>query len=218
MRYLGNKSTTFIENIEEGEQVECINNFAFGDIIVSDYISKVKKLNGSYEYNDTILDSITYAGFGTVITPEGVFDNCIMTKLIRRISGEIHRLEIFFHKDKLSNVVARYRHLPINTEPPITMYYGIDVFNTSSTYNTEIKNQFELVHSQNLTYLKSNNQFNGRIQIFGINGQLVDDQSYNLAIGLNLLDTQKIQAQHGIFHIIVTDIDYGVFKTFKIIK
>lgn len=104
-----------------------IGDFSYGDTLTYSYIIAVEKEDKPIIYSKEITETIIYAGYGTVVTPLDRYDDCILIKRLRTSDEPIdHNIKYSFYKDNFSNLIAEYRHSPMNVEPPRTISYRID--------------------------------------------------------------------------------------------
>lgn len=211
---IGSRSANYKNFYEAGNPTEGFNNFSFGDTETISY----SRLNVNLQTMDTTLmeevDVFTYAGYGTVITPEGTYENCIMTKQIRTTNSLDYFIQYKFHKDNLSNHIASYRiYTGGNVEPARSVEYKRE--QTSSSTN-ELSNEILKVSGpfQNIIHLNSQNEMDAQISIIDVAGRTIYNETMQIHLGTNHFEIPKLP-ESNIYILLVVDNKTGNFKAFK---
>jgi len=214
---IGFRRPSYKIEYSSGFPVLAYDEFSFGDTKIFNYtastINNLNTVTNTYE----VSDEFTFAGFGTVITPMGTYENCIMTKLIRTSSRSSKNLnEYQFHKGRLSNVIAQYSHFPNGVEPPKRIEYRIDKLSTS-TNDVEEANVKLLSVEGNSLVLSVSDEISATLQIFESNGRQVLSESRNLRGGNNEIDISQI-VHPNVYFLLVIDTKSGAFQTLEFVR
>ncbi|MEM9920080.1 MAG: hypothetical protein AAF990_18435 [Bacteroidota bacterium] len=109
MHFWGSRSQDSKVVYGNGSPVLLYDNFQFGDVNANAYERMVIVTATSDTTITEELDSMKYAGVGTVVTPTNTYEDCVMTKLTRSSTGIFSLVEYNFYKGSMSNLVASYR-------------------------------------------------------------------------------------------------------------
>jgi len=202
---------------EGGYPTLAFDNFAFGDTITTTYT--YHSIN--FQNTDTTaferVEEFVYAGFGTVITPEDTYGNCVMTKLTSTTVGGTAFIEYRFHKDNLANTIASYRiYTSGNVEPARAVHYKKSPLPTSvealHLEGLEITGPFD-----QLINIASKEEMDLRLQIVDVAGRVIADQSKKIYVGSNQIDVHELKVAE-VYILLLTDINSGAFQSFKFYK
>lgn len=201
-----------------GTPVLAYADFSYGETSTTTYTNAKIDLTTLDTTFYQITDELSFDGFGTVITPIGTYENCVMTKFTRTgNSSSINEYtEYRFHKDRLSNVIAAYKLNGPNVEPSRFVWYKVNRIATSLTEpNTFV---LEIARTdKNTIYLNSTSVFDAKVQMVDVSGRLLLSQDKNIFIGDNEIDISQFPSSN-IYFLLITNAESGAFKTFKIYK
>jgi len=209
-------STSKVEYEAEGPLWAC-DNFSFNDIKVREFTSIRTSFVSGLTTTEDIRDELTFAGFGTVITPLGTYENCVMTKLVRTgTTPNNNSIEYRFYKDNLSNFIASYAYSPVNIEPTRRISYKIEQLTTDIKELPKPSLELERV-AENSLFLKASKPMDRKIQIFDLAGQLMLEESKSISIGSNEIKIDVLTPTN-IYFLFIFDENSQSFQTIKFLK
>jgi len=162
----------------------------------------------------------TFAGIGNVITPNGIFEDCIM--LVDSIAGESAANGYRFYKNSFSNQIADFS---IGTDPNTGQevqgfFYRDTTPLFTSTTDEEKDNGLPLSFEgkiNNSLQINSQNNFNAHCQLINLEGKLLQTWEKTFTAGDNALEMNNFQSSTGIYVILIYNKDTGAFKSFKFV-
>jgi len=162
----------------------------------------------------------TFAGIGDVITPNGVFEDCIM--LTDSIVGEPAPHIFRFYKNSFSNQIAEYSN---GIDPESGQFVqSLQYRDTSALISTSTKEAIDqslpLTFAgkiNNALHLTAQNNFNAYCQLINLEGKLIQTWDKEFNPGNNLLEMNDFQQAAGLYVILIYNKDTGQFKSFKFI-
>lgn len=214
----GNPNEIFIDY--EEFDVIAMSPWSIGEFISTSVVNNYIE-NGVQTNFDFVFKSAEIVGNGTVTTPSGTFNNCLMIKVITEpgagrtsFPDPIISIEYIFVKDRLNNQIAKYvetyNNYDFNDIDEVSFYYNDanPTINIEEVYNLDI----EILSSNSESIqVKSGKAFEANIQFIDINGKLMQSQNINLNKGLNTFNTKYKSAKHPTF-LIITNKSNGYFK------
>ena len=216
LKLIGYRSPNFKITYENGFPIIGYDNFEYGDTENETYVRK----NINLETLDTTIynevDEFVFAGFGTVITPIGTYENCVMTKLTRT-SQQTPFIEYRFHKDRLANIIASHlRYTGGNTEPVHKIEYQISQ-NTTSVNDLDVAGIEFKGPIENSILMNSMSEFDSRLQIIDVSGRIIMDEFYKVVIGKNEIGIDTLEP-NNIYFLLITNKSSGLFQTYQFHK
>lgn len=177
----------------------------------------INNLIGDTTVQSQILNVSELIGIGTVITPEGKYENCLLQKSTTISNGSIGSEVFNFYKDQFSNEIASYRKTAGTTEE----------FFLGFSFQTNIDELLGL-KDENPVFDWKINSFNNEIHIhsdieysnldfhlYTPSGQLLNKFNQGVTSGKNVLKLQG-NIPFGHYVLLVIDKDSGKFKSFKL--
>lgn len=167
---------------------------------------------------DGLSSTLELVGTGTVITPDGSYDNCVFQKRTRVQNDEVI-LEVFeFFKDQYSNqLIAFSRSFNQNTNQfDYILTYQTDLDQLLSN-NQEIQNiDWNVFFGGNKLHIISEEEYSSvGVQLFDMSGRLVQKNTLSIQNGANVIEINQATLQ-GQYVVFVLDKTSGNFRSFMI--
>lgn len=217
LQQIGYRTPDYKIVFENGFPIIAYSDFEFSDEELNAYNNNLINLQTMDTTINSELDEFKFAGYGTVITPEGTYEDCVMTKLTRTSTGIFDLVEYKFHKDKLANVIASYRRYTSGSvEPTRRVEYQTE--RSTVSVNELSEDVLTIIKSNDNTILvKTSTQIDARIQIFDISGQLITDQSQQIFQGENEFNLDHLK-ENGVYVFLLIDKNTGSFRSLKFLR
>ena len=156
---------------------------------------------------------LIFNGTGTVLTPEGTYENCIMlTRFSFHEDGQISNFKHSFYHNKLSQLVLEYWQYPnVSTTGGYWFTKGL----VTSNSDVDASLNLELSYNQNQLLINTPNDIELHFQILDMNGRLIEQFELDLTTGKNIAHLNESKVA-GIYFVFVSDKKTGRFLTKKI--
>jgi len=159
---------------------------------------------------------LTYSGWGTVMTPSGQIDNCIMVeKYNYDDQGFLGIYGVTFFKDNLANRVATYSEIDLQGSQVISFEWGegFILSNTEESIDFNLGVTVTNDLSSNIC-LNSTKEMDVSMLFYDMKGQLISKSKAHIQKGGN--DFSHLQLPTGQYFLQLIDHDTKNFKTFKL--
>lgn len=156
---------------------------------------------------------LIFNGTGTVLTPEGTYENCIMLTRFRfHEDGQIRSFRHSFYHNKLSQLVLEYWQYP-NVSTTGGYWFTKEIVTSNSDINTSLN--LEISYNQNQLLINAPNDIELNFQILDVNGRLIEQFELDVLSGKNIAHLDHLKTA-GIYFVFVSDKKTGRFLTKKI--
>lgn len=166
--------------------------------------------------NNNGMRKTTFVGTGTVITPTGTFDNCIMTKVEDVNDLNPPSIIYNFYKGTISNIVASYRENGVSTTGEPFKYFSYQTGNLNWTATKdleELQAEIMLINNTSLK-IKSDKSFFGQLDLYTLDGKLISNHQLDIQQGDNFISMP--QGINGLCIAMLTNLESKVFQSYKL--
>ena len=172
-------------------------------------------LNGNYIGEQTGSRTTSYVGTGSITTPNGTFEDCIMLKIEDENDLNPTSLSYMFYKDNLSNLIATYVEQGVTADGDIQkrFSYRVGMLNSIKSQNLSTLDAELLLLSGNQLQLSITESISGSIDIYSVAGQKLSTQSVNFDAGKHIIPIKN--KGNGIYFAVLTDNKSKKFLSYK---
>lgn len=158
------------------------------------------------------VEKISLVGSGTVITPVGEFDNCVLIKKEETHDNQENRSYYHFYKDNLSNRILTMGLV----EDSISSLSWMLNFETLSTTKEQAILDIKVLNLGNQTLMiDTPSNMDLQFQLFDLSGRVITNFEQFLVEGENSIDISNLNLS-GTFVLLIFDEKTGAFKSLKL--
>ncbi len=156
-------------------------------------------------------------GIGTVITPEGKYENCVLQKSSTMSNGFVSSESFNFFKDKFSNQVATFSKTAVTIPNEFTksFTYQTDIEELLSTVEENPLVEWKLYSDSSEIHILSDIDYQSvDLMLLNSSGVLLNTYHQNIIRGENVIKVED-NVPLGQYILFVVDKETGNFKSFK---
>ncbi len=221
LHQLGIRSPSRISKYENGTPLLAADGFEYGEMLESNYDNvQIDPQDMSTIFTLSKSEELSFVGFGTVITPKGTFENCVMLRLHNWTNDILQQIQYSFYQDRLTNPILQYTTYPAgNTEPANSVEYQIEektITKLSEVLPTKIQLSGPIANRIQVQSAYGK-QIDAQIQIIDVAGRVLWEHLQNIEDGDNeiLLDFELSQ---GNYFLLLVNREDGSFYTHRFNK
>ena len=211
----GMDTLEFVRYFTPGIQIRKVP-YIFGEEYENEYKFTSYK-NGIFQVENNRIEVFSWKGIGTVITPEGSYENCTMIeKTLFDPDGNSLNTEYSFFRNSFSDEIANLViYFDIDNGQNLYSFNWQADFISGTTSVAVIPLGFEIIQQDNNQFkINSEEALDLNIQMVDINGRVHQQIDAFILEGENIIDTKEFDT-NGIYFMVFCDIDSGRFFTHK---
>ncbi len=150
----------------------------------------INNISGDTTAQNDILNISELIGIGTVITPEGKYENCVLQKNSTMSNGFVSSESFNFFKDKFSNQIATFSKTAVTIPNEFTksFTYQTDIEELLSTVEKNPLFEWKLYSHSNQIHIISNKNYQSvDLMLLNSSGDLLNKFHQNIIRGENVI-------------------------------